>query len=62
MFNSITVVVYLIYFHFAHAIETNPLVEDADNSKVDYAFDNPAFKGMFQMCMNKSILWIWRIW
>lgn len=26
-------------------VETNPLVEDAENSKVDYAFDNPAFKG-----------------
>ncbi|XP_055312753.1 uncharacterized protein LOC129574587 [Sitodiplosis mosellana] len=25
--------------------ETNPLVEDADTTKVDYAFDNPAFKG-----------------
>lgn len=54
MFNSITVVVYLIYFHFAHAIETNPLVEDADNSKVDYAFDNPAFKGM----LYSKCVWI----
>lgn len=27
--------------------ETNPLVdEDAENSKVDYAYSNPAFKGI----------------
>ncbi|XP_031624597.1 inner centromere protein A-like [Contarinia nasturtii] len=31
--------------YWKHKSETNPLVEDAENSKVDYAFDNPAFKG-----------------
>lgn len=35
-----------IPFQFTHT-ETNPLVEDAENSKVDYAFDNPAFKGAY---------------
>lgn len=41
---------FIVLFYLS--TETNPLVEDADNLKVDYAFDNPAFKGEYRILLN----------
>lgn len=46
-----------LYFFFH--LETNPLVEDAENSKVDYAFDNPAFKGTLWAFLVFFLLLFW---